>query len=72
MAVHPTRANEIYVGTLPAAVYVSENGGRSFRELSAFRIYPIITSGRFHRVRMSLMLAASRSMRGCRMKSSSA
>ena len=37
MAVHPTRANEIYVGTLPAAVYVSENGGRSFRELSAFR-----------------------------------
>src|SRR5256885_3012930 len=33
MAVHPTRANEIYVGTLPAAVYVSENGGRSFREL---------------------------------------
>ena len=25
MAVHPTRANEIYVGTLPAAVYVSEH-----------------------------------------------
>lgn len=40
MAVHPTRANEIYVGTLPAAVYVSENGGRSFRELSAFRDLP--------------------------------
>jgi photosystem II stability/assembly factor-like uncharacterized protein len=40
MAVHPTRANEIYVGTLPAAVYVSENGGRSFRELSAFRKLP--------------------------------
>jgi photosystem II stability/assembly factor-like uncharacterized protein len=40
MAVHPTRANEIYVGTLPAAVYVSENGGRSFRELSAFRRLP--------------------------------
>jgi hypothetical protein len=40
MAVHPTRANEIYVGTLPAAVYVSENGGRSFRELSAFRGLP--------------------------------
>jgi hypothetical protein len=40
MAVHPTRANEIYVGTLPAAVYVSENGGRSFRELSAFRNLP--------------------------------
>ena len=37
MAVHPTRANEIYVGTMPAAVYISENGGRSFRELSAFR-----------------------------------
>src|SRR5262249_13863105 len=32
--------NEIYVGTLPAAVYVSENGGRSFRELSAFRRLP--------------------------------
>jgi photosystem II stability/assembly factor-like uncharacterized protein len=40
MAVHPTRANEIYLGTLPAAVYVSENGGRSFRELSAFRSLP--------------------------------
>lgn len=40
MAVHPTRANEIYVGTLPAAVYVSANGGRSFRELSAFRGLP--------------------------------
>lgn len=40
MAVHPTRENEIYAGTLPAAVYVSENGGRSFRELSAFRRLP--------------------------------
>jgi hypothetical protein len=40
MAVHPTRANEIYIGTLPASVYVSENGGRSFRELSAFRSLP--------------------------------
>jgi hypothetical protein len=40
MAVHPTRPNEIYVGTLPAAVYVSENGGRSFRELAAFRALP--------------------------------
>ena len=40
MAVHPTRPNEIYVGTLPAAVYVSDNGGRSFRELAAFRDLP--------------------------------
>ena len=40
MAVHPTRPNEIYVGTLPAAVYVSENGGRSFSDLSAFRTLP--------------------------------
>jgi photosystem II stability/assembly factor-like uncharacterized protein len=40
MAVHPTRGNELYVGTLPAAVYVSENGGRSFRELEAFRRLP--------------------------------
>lgn len=40
MAVHPTRPNEIYVGTLPAAVYASENGGRSFRELAAFRTLP--------------------------------
>jgi hypothetical protein len=40
MAVHPTRPNEVYVGTLPAAIYVSENGGRSFRELSAFRGLP--------------------------------
>lgn len=37
MRAHPTRPDEIYVGTLPAAVYVSENGGRSFRELAAFR-----------------------------------
>ncbi len=40
MGVHPTRPGELYVGTLPAAVYVSENGGRSFRELSVFRQLP--------------------------------
>lgn len=40
MAVHPTHVNKIYVGTLPAAVYVSENGGRSFRELDGFRLLP--------------------------------
>ena len=40
MAAHPSRPNEIYVGTLPAAVYVSDNGGRSFRELSALRQQP--------------------------------
>jgi photosystem II stability/assembly factor-like uncharacterized protein len=40
MAVHPRRRDEVYVGTLPAAIYVSENGGRSFRELSAFRQLP--------------------------------
>jgi photosystem II stability/assembly factor-like uncharacterized protein len=40
LAVHPTRAQELYVGTLPAAVYVSKNGGRSFAELSAFRRLP--------------------------------
>lgn len=40
LAVHPTRPNEVYVGTLPAAVYVSENGGRSFRELASFRDLP--------------------------------
>jgi hypothetical protein len=36
LAVHPTRPNEVYLGTLPAAVYVSENGGRSFTELTIF------------------------------------
>ena len=40
MEAHPTRPNEIYVGTLPAAIYVSEDGGRSFRELAAFRKLP--------------------------------
>ncbi|MFI5268484.1 MAG: WD40/YVTN/BNR-like repeat-containing protein [Chloroflexota bacterium] len=40
MSVHPTRANEVYLGTLPAMVYVSENGGRSFRDLSGFRDIP--------------------------------
>lgn len=40
MAVHPTKPDVIYVGTLPAAIYVSEDGGRSFRELSAFRQLP--------------------------------
>ena len=37
MTAHPTRPDEVYVGTLPAMVYVSDNGGRSFRELSNFR-----------------------------------
>jgi photosystem II stability/assembly factor-like uncharacterized protein len=40
MEVHPTRPSEVYVGTMPAAVYVSENGGRSFRELKSFRQLP--------------------------------
>ena len=40
MAVHPTRPKEIYVGTMPAMVYVSENGGRSFRELPGIRNVP--------------------------------
>lgn len=40
MRVHPTRPGVLYVGTLPAAVYVSENGGKSFRELSSFRRLP--------------------------------
>jgi hypothetical protein len=40
MTVHPTRPHELYVGTLPAAVFVSESGGRSFRELSTFRQLP--------------------------------
>jgi photosystem II stability/assembly factor-like uncharacterized protein len=40
MEAHPTRPDEIYVGTLPAAIYISEDGGRSFRELAAFRKLP--------------------------------
>lgn len=40
MEAHPSRPDEVYVGTLPAAIYVSENGGRSFRELAAFRKLP--------------------------------
>jgi hypothetical protein len=40
MAVHPTRPNEIYLGTMPAVVYRSVNGGRSFQELTAFRDLP--------------------------------
>jgi photosystem II stability/assembly factor-like uncharacterized protein len=40
MSVHPTRPNEVYVGTLPAMVYISENGGRSFREFGTFRDLP--------------------------------
>src|SRR3569833_3262183 len=40
MAVHPTRPDEVYVGTLPAAVFVSEDGGRSFRELTGLRDLP--------------------------------
>jgi hypothetical protein len=43
MAVHPTRPNELYLGTMPAMVYVSENGGRSFRELASFRDIPDYT-----------------------------
>ncbi len=40
LAVHPTRPGEVYVGTMPAALYVSENGARSFRELPTFRDLP--------------------------------
>src|SRR5262245_22950968 len=40
MAAHPTRPNEVYIGTMPAMVAVSENGGRSFRELATFRELP--------------------------------
>ncbi|MBV9600406.1 MAG: hypothetical protein JOZ87_26650 [Chloroflexi bacterium] len=40
MAVHPTRPDELYVGTLPAAVFVSQDGGKSFRELSGIRDLP--------------------------------
>jgi photosystem II stability/assembly factor-like uncharacterized protein len=40
MSVHPTRRNVVYVGTMPANLYVSENGGRSFTELSGFRQLP--------------------------------
>jgi hypothetical protein len=47
LAVHPTRPNELYVGTMPAAVYVSEDGGRSFRELASFRALPDYTRWTF-------------------------
>jgi hypothetical protein len=40
MAVHPTRPDELYVGTLPAAVFVSNDGGKSFRELVGLRDLP--------------------------------
>jgi photosystem II stability/assembly factor-like uncharacterized protein len=40
MAVHPSRPDELYVGTLPAAIFVSQDGGRSFRELSGLRHLP--------------------------------
>jgi photosystem II stability/assembly factor-like uncharacterized protein len=40
MAVHPTRADELYVGTLPAAIFVSRDGGRSFRKLTGLRDLP--------------------------------
>ena len=40
MTVHPSRPNELYVGTMPAMVYRSENGGRSFHELSGVRDIP--------------------------------
>jgi photosystem II stability/assembly factor-like uncharacterized protein len=40
MAVHPTRPDELYVGTLPAAIFVSQDGGRSFRELTGLRDLP--------------------------------
>lgn len=40
LAVHPTRPDEIYIGTLPAAVFVSKDAGMSFSELSTFRELP--------------------------------
>jgi hypothetical protein len=40
LAVHPTRPNVVFLGTMPSVVYVSENGGRSFHELPGFRDLP--------------------------------
>jgi photosystem II stability/assembly factor-like uncharacterized protein len=40
MAIHPTRPDELYVGTLPCAVFVSTDGGKSFSELSGLRGLP--------------------------------
>jgi len=40
LAVHPTRPGELYVGTLPAAVFVSHDGGRSFEELTGLHDLP--------------------------------
>jgi hypothetical protein len=40
MAVHPTRPNQVFIGTMPALVGLSENGGRSFRELAGLRALP--------------------------------
>lgn len=40
LGVHPTREGVLYVGTAPAAVFQSEDGGRSFRELTSLRDLP--------------------------------
>ena len=72
MAAHPTRPNEIYVGTLPAAVYVSENGGRSFRELSAFRRLPEYNKWTFPPPPHTAHIRCITLMPGFRTKSSSA
>src|SRR5215472_6105149 len=72
MQVHPTRASQLYVGTLPAAVYISENGGRSFASYPHSADCRNITSGPFLRPRTPLTSAASPWTLACRTKSLSA
>ncbi len=40
LAAHPTREGVIYVGTAPAAVFLSEDSGHSFRELTGLQDLP--------------------------------
>jgi photosystem II stability/assembly factor-like uncharacterized protein len=40
LAAHPTREGVIYVGTAPAAVFVSEDSGYSFRQLTGLQELP--------------------------------
>ncbi|MBM2811052.1 MAG: hypothetical protein HW416_1811 [Chloroflexi bacterium] len=39
-AIDPTNPDRLYVGTNPAALFVSENGGKAWRELEALRNHP--------------------------------
>ena len=50
---HPTNPQEIYVGSEPAAVFRSKDGGETWEECIGFRAVPESSGWSFHGTRLS-------------------